>query len=393
MVIFPSRSASLAGSVSNRLSSHPTIGMVPLRLLVTADPELPVPPTHYGGIERIIALLVDGLVERGHSVRLIAHRDSRTRGTLSAYRGLDSGSPAETAANATLIARETARMRPHVVQSFGRLAYLAPILPLSVPKVMSYQRQITPRSINWARLLAGSSIHFTGCSRRLIEELQTQGSWRVIYNAVAVDRFRYAPRVAPDAPLVFLGRVEHIKGVHLAIDVAHRSGRRLVIAGNVPTEHQDYFKYQVLPHVDEVHIRYIGPVDDRQKSELLSGAAALLMPVLWEEPFGIVMAEALACGTPVIGLRRGSVPEVVEDGVTGFVCDDEEQMAVAVSQVDRLSRDACRYAAEDRFSERALVDAYESFYLELARCPAAVHVGRVPVRTATGPSTNRGRPR
>ena len=367
--------------------------MVPLRLLVTADPELPVPPTHYGGIERIIALLVDGLVERGHTVRLIAHRDSRTRATLVAYRGLDSGSPADTAANATLIARETARMRPHVVQSFGRLAYLAPILPLSVPKVMSYQRQITTRSVNWARLLAGSSIHFTGCSQQLIDEVQTIGSWRVIYNGVGVDRFRYAPRVAPDAPLVSLGRIEYIKGVHLAIAVARDSGRQLVIAGNVPDAHQDYFKYQVQPHIDDHWVRYVGPVDDRQKSDLLAGAAALLMPILWDEPFGIVMAEALACGTPVIGLRRGSVPEVVDDGVTGFVCEDEDQMTIAVAHIDRLSRDACRYAAEARFSDRALVDAYESFYLELAHCPASVHVGRMPARNPAASTVKRERVR
>ena len=201
--------------------------------------------------------------------------------------------------------------------------------------------------MNWARLLAGSSIHFTGCSLRLIDEVQTLGSWRVIYNAVPVDRFRYAPRVSPEAPLVFLGRLEHIKGVHLAIDVAHRTGRRLVIAGNIPDEHKDYFKYQVLPHVDEHHIRYVGPVDDRQKSDLLAGAAALLMPVLWDEPFGIVMAEALACGTPVIGLRRGSVPEVVDDGVTGFVCDDEDQMALAEVSVNS-DANAPRVAPEAR---------------------------------------------
>jgi glycosyltransferase involved in cell wall biosynthesis len=367
--------------------------MIPLRLLVTADPELPVPATHSDGIERIVALLVDGLVERGHTVRLIAHRDSRTRGTLVPYRGLDSGSPADTAANATLIARETARMRPHVVQSFDRLAYLAPILPLSVPKVMSYQRQITVRSVNWARLLAGSSIHFTGCSQHLIEAVQTLGSWRVIYNGVAVDRFRYAPRVPVDAPLVFLGRIEYSTGVHLAIAVARESGRQLVIAGNVPHAHMDYFKYQVQPHVDDRSVRYLGPVDDRQKSDLLASAAALLMPILRDEPFGIVMAEALACGTPVIGLHRGSVPEVVDDGVTGFVCDNEDEMTIAVAHLDRLSRDACRYAAEARFSDRALVDAYESFYLELSHCPASVHVGRIPVRKASPSAVKRERVR
>jgi glycosyltransferase involved in cell wall biosynthesis len=363
--------------------------MIPLRLLITADPELPVPPTHYGGIERIVALLVDGLIERGHTVKLIAHRDCRTNATLVPYRGLDSGSPADTAVNAALIARETARLRPHVVQSFGRLAYLAPILPLSVPKVMSYQRQITPRSVSWAHLLAGSSIQFTGCSRRLIDEVQLLGSWRVIYNGVAVERFRYAPRVSPDAPLVFLGRLEHSKGPHLAIEVARRTGRRLVLAGNVPEAHNDYFNAQVRPHVDGQLVQYVGPVDDRQKSELLAGAAALLMPVLWDEPSGIVMAEALACGTPVIGLRRGSIPEVVDHGVTGFVCDDERQMAGAVRDLDLLSRDACRYAAEARFSQRALVDAYESLYLQLAQCPAAVHVGRLPA--PAGLQINRGR--
>jgi len=337
-----------------------------MRVLITADPELPVPPRLYGGIERIVALLVDGLAARGHHVTLVANRESATDGELVPYSGSSSVSAADTAAHTALIARETRRRRPHVVQSFGRLAYLLPILPLRVPKVMSYQREVTPRSVRWGQRLARGSLHFTACSRRMIGTVETLGSWRVIYNGVAVDRFRFAPEVSADAPLVFLGRVEHIKGPHLAIDVAKRAGRRLVIAGNVPDEHADYFRQQIVPHVDGKAVTYVGPVDDAAKSDLLAGAAALLMPILWDEPFGIVMAEALACGTPVIGLRRGSLPEVVEQDVTGLACDDVDEMVAAVGRIATLDRAACRVAADTRFSQRALVDAYESLYAQLA---------------------------
>jgi glycosyltransferase involved in cell wall biosynthesis len=201
------------------------------------------------------------------------------------------------------------------------------------------------------------------------------GNWRVIHNAVPTDRYRHRAAVAGDAPLVFLGRIESIKGPHLALDIARRAGRRLVIAGNVPDDaaHQAYFRKEIAPRVDGRNVVYAGPVDDREKSELLSSAAALLMPVLWEEPFGIVMAEALACGTPVIGLARGAVPEVVESGVTGFVCGNADAMVEAVGRLHALDRGACRRAAEERFSRPALVAAYEDLYHEIL-APRAVTV-------------------
>jgi glycosyltransferase involved in cell wall biosynthesis len=272
-----------------------------------------------------------------------------------------------------VIAREAWRRSPDVVHSFGRLAYLLPILPLRVPKVMTYQREVTPRTVRWATRLAHGSLQYTGCSRSLIRPIDHIGRWRAIYNAVPMGRYPFTQTVAPDAPLVFLGRVEAIKGAHLAIQVARQTGRRLVIAGNRPdaTEHQAYFQREVRPHVDGRQVVYVGPVDDAQKGELLAGAAALLMPVLWDEPFGIVMAEALACGTPVIGLARGAVPEVVDDGVTGFVCKDADEMAAAVHRLPSLSRAACRRAADQRFSESVLVDAYESLYQEIVFGKAA----------------------
>jgi len=336
----------------------------PLRIAVTADPELPVPPSHYGGIERIIAMLVEGLVGRGHDVCLFAHRDSRVPCTLVPYPGTRSGSRRDTVRNAAAIVT-TLKGRPvNVVHSFGRLAYLLPLLPWPLPKIMSYQRAVTARSVRFGHVLSRGTLHFTGCSRHLIEQVSACGSWHVVYNGVPVGRYAFRPVVDAVAPLVFLGRIEHIKGTHLAIEVAKRSRRTLIIAGNVPeqAEHQEYFRSRIQPAIDGRTIVYVGPVDDRQKNELLGSAAALLMPILWDEPFGIVMAEALACGTPVVALRRGSVPEVVDDGTTGFVCDTTDRMVEAVGRLAMLDRARCRQAAEARFSDTAIVDGYEALY-------------------------------
>ena len=338
---------------------------LPLRIVITADPDLPVPPRLYGGIERVIALLVDGLVARGHDVTLVAHGDSRVSGRVVPYAQVRSGA-LNVAVDAVTVTRTVVRRRPHVVHSFGRLAMLAPILPWSVPKLMSYQRAVTRRSVAWGRRLGRGRLTFVSCSWRLIEGLEADAPWRVVYNAVDVGRYIFSPAVPADAPLVFLGRIEAIKGPHVAIDAARRAGKRLIIAGNVPRGHQAYFEQSIRPHLDGTSVTYVGPVDDVAKSDLLSNAAALLMPVLWEEPFGIVMAEALACGTPVLGFARGAVPEVVENGVTGFICRDEAELDRAIQKIGALSRPACRRTAEMRFSQKALVDGYESLYEELA---------------------------
>ena len=163
-----------------------------------------------------------------------------------------------------------------IVHSFGRLAYLLPALPTAVPKLMSYQREITARSISWGNRLSGGSLHFSGCSRHLVEPFSGAHNWHVVYNGVASSAYAFRPRVSEDAPLIFLGRVEEIKGPHLAIEVARRAGRSLVIAGNVPLQavHQEFFKTRVAPHVDGKQITYVGPVDDVRKNEILGNAAA-----------------------------------------------------------------------------------------------------------------------
>jgi len=237
-----------------------------------------------------------------------------------------------------------------------------------LPKIQSYQREITRRSIEHGARWSRGSLLFTSCSDSLRREVSDIGRWETVYNGAPADRFHFSPQVASDAPLVFLGRIERIKGAHTAIAVARLAGRKLVIAGNIPDGHGSYFEAEIAPHIDGTTVRYTGPVDDAEKDRLLGEAVALLMPIEWEEPFGIVMAEALACGTPVIGLARGAVPEVVESARSGFVCESTAEMVEAVGRLSSIDRRACRDHYEGAFSDDAVVEAYEALYQrEVAR--------------------------
>jgi glycosyltransferase involved in cell wall biosynthesis len=272
--------------------------------------------------------------------------------------------------NVAAFAGEIARGRFDLVHSFSRVAYLLPILPLSIPKLMTYQRPIARRSVVLGHAISRGSLWFSAISDWMMRHVRDCGTWRLVFNGVPLETYDYRADPGPDAPLVFLGRVEGIKGPHLAIDVARRTGKRLIVAGNVPSEHRAWFDKEIAPRVDGRQIQYIGPVDDAQKNLLLGSAGALLMPIVWDEPFGIVMAEAMACGTPVIGTRRGAVPEVVQHGVTGFVETSLEGMVSAVRRIDEIDRRACRRRVENLFSDAAVVDAYLEVYLEMLGSPS-----------------------
>lgn len=333
-----------------------------MRIALTADPELPVPPLLYGGIERIVDMLARELTARGHDITLFAHPESSSAGALVPWPGAASQSKADSLKNAATLARHVASGRFDVVHSFSRIAYLTPILPLGLPKVMTYQRPISARSVTWGHRLSRGTLQFTAISDWMMRDVKAIGCWSMVPNGVPLNTYTCQPVVAPDAPFVFLGRIEEIKGPHLAIELARRCGRRLLIAGNIPEDKRAWVDDHVMPHVDGQQVRYVGPVNDVQKNELLGAAAAFLMPILWDEPFGIVMAEALACGTPVLGLRRGAVPEVVDDGVTGFVCDTLDELAAAAAKIAEIDRRACRRAVETRFSDKPVVDGYEAVY-------------------------------
>jgi glycosyltransferase involved in cell wall biosynthesis len=341
----------------------------PLRVGLIADIINAVPPAQYGGIERIVYLLVEELVGRGHEVTLFASDDSQVPCRLVPYGHRRSRSRLVEARNTLALHAQLLRRAPglDLVHCFGRTLYLLPLLPLPIPKVQTYQCPISPQTIRRVRRVSRDTLTFTACSSSCARPTAGLGRWEVIYNAVLLRQYTPTPAVAADAPLVFLSRLDRVKGAHSAIAVARATGRRLVIAGNLAPdgENRAYFEREVRPQIDGAQIRYIGPVNDAQKNELLGGAAAMLFPIEWDEPFGIVMIEALACGTPVIAARRGAVPEVIQDGVNGFVCDSVAEMAAAVGRLPAVSRAACRATVEARFSSATVADAYERLYRRL----------------------------
>jgi glycosyltransferase involved in cell wall biosynthesis len=341
-----------------------------VRILLIMDPLIPVPPRHYGGIERVVADLANELVHRGHSVTLWAAPGSQADSAIEPFGREGEWTQWSNARNTVVVSARFLR-RPHsydLVHNFGRLAYLTTILSRDVPKVQTYMRRVNPQNMRRATSLGARRLHYTAVSAAIRDTGKSGGGeWSVIYNCASPERYVCTPDVdARTAPLVFLGRLERCKGAHTAIDVARRLNRHLILAGNISTlpEEREYFHAEVEPAINGL-VSYVGEVDDRAKNELLGRAAALLLPVEWEEPFPVVLPEALLCGTPVIAFRRGGVPEGIDQGVTGFVCDTSEQMTAAVCRLSEIDRATCRAVAERRFGRQAIVDDYEQLYRRL----------------------------
>jgi glycosyltransferase involved in cell wall biosynthesis len=344
-----------------------------MKMLLIADPHIQVPPVHYGGAERIVALYAQEFQRLGHTVHLLAGPGSRSYGgRLHVHRAPSRSYPNRARRKIQFQLQSLWAARDcDVVLNFGRFDYLEVLLALNKKICHSFPNPIDQCQIDFAerRMRSGSIFHFISHNQKA--HARISAPCVVIPNPV--DTQAYSIGAGDGGYLVFLGRLTQNKGVDVAIQAAKLSGRRLVIAGNISREEggEQFFREQVEPHLDGEQIRWIGPVNDHQKQILLGDAEALLFPIRWNEPFGIVMVEALACGTPVIATRRASTPEVIEDGRTGFLCNPEEQsaeaFAKAVDQLSSLSRQDCRRAAQQHFDVR-VVAAQVLYVLErLAR--------------------------
>ncbi|MET4083613.1 glycosyltransferase involved in cell wall biosynthesis [Pedobacter sp. UYP30] len=335
-----------------------------LKIAITADPQIPVPPTYYGGIERIIEMLVEGLVKQGHQVSLFAHKESVTKALFYPYPS-KTNDTVGTLKNMIFVNKVLLTNQFDIIHSFSRLAYLLPALFSKTPKIMSYQREPTIGQIKKAHKLARkNTLFFTGCSKYISDKISPFAKSYTVYNGTDPAKYSFTQQFDNAKPLIFLGRIEPIKGVHLAIEIANRTNKDLIICGNISQEHQSYFDEKIYPYLSE-KIRYVGPVDDEQKKRLLSNSCALLMPIIWDEPFGIVMVEAMACGTPVIGFKRGAVPEVVVQGVNGYYGNTVNELVEYVNQIKNISRTTVFEHYMKNFSSSVIVDDYLKLYYKL----------------------------
>ncbi|MCT0233010.1 glycosyltransferase [Synechococcus sp. CS-1327] len=341
-----------------------------LRKIVVITGPYVIPSIYYGGIQRIVHLLCSGLSEQGIEVDLLAGTGSSTySGRTYTYRHqkptLQSRLYRRLAFQATAI--RAALDRADLIHSFVMWPeYHGLLHALNLP--ILFTQQNTAAADDWERIVKvnQSRSFYIGISQDQISSVQGLPPERstVIGNATDFNLIR--PVADPSgAYLAFLGRLSHDKGVDLAIRLSLATGIPLKIAGIIPHEEKgadQFFHEHVAPYLGRSGIEYIGEIDDGAKSTFLGNALALLMPNRWREPFGIVMVEALAAGTPVIGSNLGSIPELVEHGQTGFICDSFEAFVEAIRRVHQLDRTICRTSGERRFSKSVFIQAHLDFY-------------------------------
>lgn len=340
-----------------------------MRILLVMDPLIPVPPVHYGGIERVIHDIACRYVELGHRVTLVAGPGSRSPDRLITFGEAGKAHPKADPGLMWHLARILYEELPShdVVHNFGRLAFQVPMAWSGIRKLQTYMRTIAPGNIRALEALGVRNLIYTAVSDAIAQTGKPGGGdWRTVYNCAPLAQFDFVPEVPGDAPLAFLGRLERCKGAHTAIEVARLTGRRLLIAGNISDlpEERRYFEEELQPRFDGEQVRYVGVVDNVQKNRLLGGAAALLSPIEWFEPFPVILPEAFACGTPVLAFPGGGMAEGIRQGTTGYLSHSAEEMAADVQRLDRISRAACRQEALDRFSDRVIAEEYLRLYAE-----------------------------
>jgi len=326
-----------------------------------------VPPKLYGGTERVVAWLVDGLVDVGHDVTLFASGDSLTKGKLHPVwpralrlgpRGVDPNAACSLLLEA--IAKRASEF--DVIHSHIDWLPLSLLCRSKVPFLTTVHGRLDlPGLPDVVREF--SEAGFVSISDNQRRQLPEAKWLATIYHGLPSSLFRAS--CDQGSYLAFLGRLTAEKGPEDAIRIADAVGMPLRIAAKIPRAETAYFKKQLQPHIDGEKVTLVGEVDDAKKQSFLARAAALLFPIDWPEPFGLVMIEAMACGTPVIAYRSGSVPEIVEDGITGFIVDGEEDAVQAVRELPRLDRRVIRARFEERFTADRMAREYATRYREL----------------------------
>jgi glycosyltransferase involved in cell wall biosynthesis len=327
-----------------------------------------VPPTTYGGTELVVSLLTEELVRRGHEVTLFASGDSTTAANLESVhpKALRLDPTIQEVGIYEMLQLSQVYERANefdIIHSHMGCAGLPYANLVKTPTVYTLHGIFTPD--NEKMFVHARRQPFVSISNAQREPRLNLNCVATVYNGVDTSAYQFYPKPSDPPYLVFLGRMSPEKGTHLAIAIAKATGWNLKIAGKIDAVDVDYYEQEVKPHIDGQQIEFLGEANHAQKNILFGNATATLFPITWREPFGLVMTESMAAGTPVIAMSLGSTPEVIAHGKTGFLCHTLEDCIQAVSQIGTLDRRACRQHVEANFSVQKMVNGYEAVYQQI----------------------------
>lgn len=330
-----------------------------------------VPPKGKNGLEFMVYYLTEELARRGHQVTLFATADSKTSAKLvsvvrfPAMKKWNFGWSSIDYSMASMVkVSEMADQFDIIHTHIGHTAYYfanlvkTPIIETMHSPIHRSRKKIKDcYSVDKTRRY--EKVHHVFVSKNQRNNSLLMKSSSVIHNGIDLKNFIFSDE--PEDYFAFLGYITPKKGAHLAVRSARKAGVKLKLAGSFKGC-EEYFKEEIKPYLKKGQIEYVGVVDPSKRSKLLGGAKALLVPVQWEEPFGLVMIEAMACGTPVIGFDRAAVPEIARDGETGFIVKDIKEMARAIKKIGEIKREDCRSHVEKYFTMQKMADEYEKVY-------------------------------
>ena len=336
-----------------------------MNVLQIVNPAVAIPPKTMGGAERIVHALIVELVRRGHRVTLLGE-DTSTPPAEVEFHGI--GTYWHQEETVRTVWRHLARHghRYDAIHNHGRLLFHLPRIWGGASKVHTFHfGELQVPQVRRFLALKPRRFTFAPCGRWIAGKYGSLGGeWRPVHNGLQASKYRARLEVSADAPLVSIGRMDPRKGAPQAIEVARRTGLRLVIAGVIGDQphEKEWFERKVRRHCDGKRIEFIGPVNDLEKEKLLNEAAALMLPIQGSEAFTVVMIEALACGCPILGFDKYCIPEVVRDGYNGFLSADLDEMTAQVAKLAEIDRRNCRRDFEERFTASVMADRYLELY-------------------------------
>ena len=328
---------------------------------------IPVPPYTYGGTEFVVSLITEELVKRGHEVTLFAAGDSKTSARLIPIwpKSLWRAKPRVPHAIFNLLYRKVYQMRHEFDIVHDHCEFYTPFLDslLDTPIVSTIHHPMYEEMVILFKKFP--FINYVAISKNQRKSAPGVNFVKTIYHGLPLEKYEFND--SPRDYLLWLSKISPGKGTLEAIKIAKMAGEKLVLAGVIPKDQQDFFKFRVAPLIDGKQIQFVGSANFKKKIELFKNAKAFLYPIKRDEPFGLVVIESMACGTPVLSYKEGAIPELIKDGKTGFLVSNKEEMVQAIKKIGTIKRKDCRRRVIEKFGIEKMVNKYESLYYKLVK--------------------------